>query len=172
MSKKSKPSPPPLPTLHIRWMIRRDMPEVLEIDSASFDDHWDHDAFIRLLRQRNCIGMVCEFQDKVVGYMLYNLHRTRLEVLRLAVCPSHRRKGVGRKLGGTLVGKLSPNRRQRVTMRVNEGALDSQLFLKAIGFLAVGIEDDYIDFAFRLGSEPPSFTPKNRIAKYLECEGK
>ena len=41
---------------HIRWMIRRDMPEVLAIEAASFEFPWLEDDFIRCLRQRNCIG--------------------------------------------------------------------------------------------------------------------
>jgi len=44
--------------VHIRWMIRRDMPEVLDIESGSFEFPWSEEDFIRCLRQRNCIGMV------------------------------------------------------------------------------------------------------------------
>ena len=53
--------------VHIRWMIRRDMPEVLQIEAASFEFPWLEDDFIRCLRQRNCIGMVAEYDDRVVG---------------------------------------------------------------------------------------------------------
>ena len=46
--------------LHIRWMIRRDMPDVMGIEVASFEYAWTEDDFLRCLRQRNCIGMVAE----------------------------------------------------------------------------------------------------------------
>ena len=52
--------------VHIRWMIRRDMSEVLEIEKSSFEFPWSEEDFIRCLRQRNCIGMVAEFDDRVV----------------------------------------------------------------------------------------------------------
>ena len=42
--------------VHIRWMIRRDMPEVLAIEHASFEYPWCEEEFLRVLRQRNCIG--------------------------------------------------------------------------------------------------------------------
>ena len=62
--------------VHIRWMIRRDMPAVLEIEGASFEFPWSEEEFIRCLRQRNCIGMVACRNDEVVGFMIYNCTRT------------------------------------------------------------------------------------------------
>ena len=50
--------------VHIRWMIRRDMPEVLDVERSSFEFPWAEDDFIRCLRQRNCIGMVAEVDDQ------------------------------------------------------------------------------------------------------------
>jgi [ribosomal protein S18]-alanine N-acetyltransferase len=47
-------------TVHVRWLIRRDMPAVLKIEDSSFEFPWREDDFIRALRQRNCIGMVAD----------------------------------------------------------------------------------------------------------------
>ena len=63
--------------VHIRWMIRRDMPEVLDIENRSFEFPWSEEEFIRCLRQRNCIGMVAEHEQHVVGFMIYELHKNR-----------------------------------------------------------------------------------------------
>ena len=38
--------------VHIRWMIRRDMPEILAIEDESFEFPWIEGDFIRCLRQR------------------------------------------------------------------------------------------------------------------------
>ena len=51
-------------THHIRWMTRRDMVSVLEIENQCFEFAWSSDDFIRCLRQRNCIGMVAEKDDR------------------------------------------------------------------------------------------------------------
>ncbi len=48
--------------VHIRWMIRRDMPEVLQTEQESFDYSWTEEDFLRCLRQRNCIGMVADIR--------------------------------------------------------------------------------------------------------------
>src|SRR3989344_7006679 len=62
---------------YVRWMIRRDMPEVLDIEQQCFEFPWDEEDFIRCLRQRNCIGMVSQDEEKVKGFMIYELHKTR-----------------------------------------------------------------------------------------------
>ncbi len=56
-------------------MIRRDMPEVMRTERASFEYSWTEDDFLRCLRQRNCIGMVAEHGDSIIGFMIYELHK-------------------------------------------------------------------------------------------------
>ncbi|MEK6831121.1 MAG: hypothetical protein AABX77_03775 [Nanoarchaeota archaeon] len=40
---------------HIRWMIRRDMPHILNIEQKSYKFLWNEGDFLSYLRQRNCI---------------------------------------------------------------------------------------------------------------------
>ena len=71
--------------VHIRYMIRRDMAEVLGIEQASFEFPWQKEDFLRCLRQRNCIGMVAEYDERVVGFMVYGLHTDHLHILNLSL---------------------------------------------------------------------------------------
>ena len=120
-------------------MIRKDMAPVLEIEQESFFGHaWTEEDFIRCLRQRNCIGMVIELEDTVVGFMIYELHKTKLEILNFAVSPWYRRQGFGRLMLAILVGKLSFQRRWRIALGIRETNLDGQLFFRAFGFEVVG----------------------------------
>ena len=131
--------------VHIRWMIRRDMPEVLDIEKGSFEFPWCEDDFIRCLRQRNCIGMVAEHDDQVVGFMIYELHKTRLHVLNFAVDPDYRRQLVGLQMIEKLASKLSSQRRTRISLEVRETNLDAQLFFKENGFVATAVLRDFYD---------------------------
>ena len=125
--------------VHIRWMIRRDMPEVLGIEEDGFEFPWSEDEFLRCLRQRNCIGMVAEHDERVVGFMIYELNKTRIHVLNFAVARDHRRYGVGRQMLSKLIGKLSSQRRTRIMLEVRERNLPAQLFFRANGFRAVSV---------------------------------
>jgi ribosomal-protein-alanine N-acetyltransferase len=129
----------------IRWMIRRDMAEALEIENEGFEFPWSEDDFIRCLRQRNCIGMVAEHGDRVVGFMIYELHKTRLHLLNLAVAGEFRRRGAGRQMVAKLTAKLSGQRRTRILLEVRETNLPAQIFFRQLGFRAVSVLRDFYD---------------------------
>jgi len=129
--------------VHVRWMIRRDMAEVLDIEQEAFEFPWSEEDFTRCLRQRNCIGMVAEMAESVVAFMIYELHRSRLHVINFAVRRSHRRLGVGTMLMNRLAGKLSPDRRDRILLEVRERNLPAQLFFRALGYRAISVLKDF-----------------------------
>jgi ribosomal-protein-alanine N-acetyltransferase len=162
--------------VHIRWMIRRDMPEVLGIEHAGFDYPWCEEEFLRVLRQRNCIGMVAELGERVVGFMIYELHKNKLNVLDFAVHSEFRRQGIGQQMVEKLVGKLSSHRRTRIVLNVRETNLAGQLFFRGQSFKAIEVlrehyqdtgEDAFLmNYLFdeSVADEP---MPTNRIAQQL-----
>ncbi len=156
---------------HIRWMIRRDMHDVLAIDAASFPEPWDEEYFLRQLRCRDVIGMVAEgpsptgaHDGPVLGSMVYRLHRERLELLRLAVHADHRNRGVGRAMLDKLIGKITSHRRTTIDLQVGESNLPAQLWLRACGFRATTVlrdayegsatTEDAYRFEYRFAPEP------------------
>ena len=168
---------PELVRVHIRWMIRRDMPEVLGAERASFEFAWTEDDFLQCLRQRNCIGMVAENHERVIGFMIYELHKTRLHVLNFAVAPSARRTGIGAQMASKLIGKLSSHRRSKITLAVRERNLDAQLFFRALDFKAVRVMRNYYEdsgedaflMEYRVADEDEyGVMPFNRIAQFEE----
>jgi ribosomal-protein-alanine N-acetyltransferase len=164
--------------IHIRWMIRRDMPEVLQTEQQSFEFAWTEEDFLRCLRQRNCIGMVAEHGEKVVGFMIYELHKSKLHIMNFAVHPAWRRQGVGAQMVSKLIGKLSSHRRNRITLEVRETNLAAQLFFRKQEFKAVRVlrafyedsgEDAFL-MEYRFGNETSDDFEEavNRIAQYEE----
>ena len=120
--------------VQIRWMIRCDMPEVTEIEDRCFEFAWDEDDFVCCLRQRNCIGMVAEYQERIVGFMIYELRKYQLHVLNFAVHPDWVRCGVGSQMVDKLVRKLSQQLRHEIILEVRESNLPALYFFKAQGF--------------------------------------
>jgi [ribosomal protein S18]-alanine N-acetyltransferase len=115
--------------IRIRWMIRRDLPEVLTIEGKSFPDPLDEEQILERLRQRNCIGMVADTDDGIIGFMIYELHKRRLHILRLAVSPEIRRTGVGAQLIARLKHKLATHCRLRLTVSVRDDGGAKPFFL-------------------------------------------
>lgn len=134
---------------HIRWMIRRDLPEVLEIDRDGFDRPWTEGEFLEVLRESNCIGMVAEDGDRIAGYLIYRTGKRWIWVERLAVRPDMRRKNVGAAMVRKLMGKLGPHRPE-LRIDVPEGNLAAQVWLRALGVPAIGLDHDEGVYWFRL----------------------
>jgi ribosomal-protein-alanine N-acetyltransferase len=152
-------------------MIRRDLPEVLAIERGSFEFPWSEEEFIRVLRQRGCIGRVAEDQKGIAGFMVYELSWRCLEVLNFAVAEDVRRRGVGRAMADDLKRRLSIQRRSRLVTHVREGNLPAQLFWRSQGLRAVMpiIRDrfDNGEDAYRFVYWVPGATVINRISSFL-----
>lgn len=122
----------------LRWMIRPDVADVMEIERRSFQFPWDEAELLTCLKQRNCIGTVYESsQGCIYGFMVYELHKDMLQIINLAVAPEARLTGVGRAMVQRLIDKLSNQRRRFIEAEVRETNLNAQLFFSAAGFRAV-----------------------------------
>lgn len=149
--------------VQIRWMIRRDVPEVMDIEHAQFPFPWTEPELIDALKHRATIGMVATIGGGVgltiAGYMIYELEKCNLNLLNFAVHGAFQRRGVGSAMVQKLKGKLSQQRRRAITMMVRESNIDAQLFFKACGFKAVDVlcghyeesDEDAYKFEWRLG---------------------
>jgi [ribosomal protein S18]-alanine N-acetyltransferase len=144
-------------------MIRRDCPQVLAIGRQQFEFPWDEDELIRCLRQRNVIGKVVEDRQKrILGFMVYELHKTRLHIINFAVGNAFKRQGVGTAMIADLIGKLSTEGRNRLMVEVREANLDAQLFFQSRGFRAVSILKDFYD-----DSDEDAYLFQSRYGEFL-----
>lgn len=130
---------------HVRWMVRRDLQDVVAIEKESFDFPWVEAEFLHCLRKQNCIPMVVDHGGSVAGFMVYELFRDQIYLRNMAVAKQHRRSGIGQAMATTLLGKLQKGRRTRVTLHVRETNLDAQLFFKLVGFDAISVIREYYE---------------------------
>jgi len=133
----------------VRWMIRRDMSHVLGIEQQD-NGGWTEEKFLQNLRERNTIAMVVEKDEMtIVGYMVYRLHKTSLEIVNFRADTEHRRQGIGRRMITKLKSKLSTHRRNQLEISVPDHMLSMHMFLKSQGFLGyVSPGDDVYKFFY------------------------
>lgn len=168
--------------VQIRWLIRRDMPEVLQIELDSFEYTWNEEYFLSCLRQRNCIGMVAEHNYRIVSFMIYELHKGFIQILNFAVAPDFRLFGIGRQMVERAKDKLSQQRRRSISLEVRETNLEAQLFFRKMDFRAISILPDYFEdtdeaayiLQYQLERSDqdfaPGLSPKSRISNYLDAD--
>jgi ribosomal-protein-alanine N-acetyltransferase len=137
---------------HGRWMIVRDVPEVLEIDTLSFRRPWLRSDFHRKLKAHNAFGFVAEFESQIKGYIVYELGTSEIRVVRMAVHPDQRRSGIGEKFISRLISKLDDTEKGRseVIVDVPEECLYAQQLFKKLGFHAVEIIGQHAETFYRM----------------------
>ena len=164
-----------------RWAIKRDLPAVLEIEGASYTTGtvWTREDFLAVLKCRQCIMIVAEQGNAVVGFAVYELQQDRLRVLNLAVAPHARRSGVGAKLLRVVMDKVTTHRRERLTATIRETNANAIAFARACGLRATGLErgafevEDGYTFTYRPDAEtwaPYGGEPINRIKQRATAE--
>lgn len=132
--------------MRVRWMIRRDMPSVLRIENASFEYPWTEEDFLSCLRMRSCVGIVAEDIDgNIAGFAIYDLEKSEVRVLSLAVAAERRRDGVGRAIVEKVIYKSVASGRNGVVAEVRETNLQAQLFFRKMGFRAVAIVKEFYE---------------------------
>lgn len=75
-----------------------DQEAVLGIERQSMPDPWSGPQVAAELEAANGLGWVAESDGSVCGYVFFRVCAPESELLRLAVAPSWRRKGIGRRL--------------------------------------------------------------------------
>lgn len=129
----------------IRWIISRDLPRVVEIEEWSFSEPWREDEFRHQLRRGTCVGLVATLDNVVIGFVIYDLIKSSIDIINMAVDPMFRRRGCGRALIDRLVSKLMPQRRRRLTVTVRERNISAAMFFRGCGMRSRLVRDYYDD---------------------------
>ncbi len=133
---------------HMRWMIKLDQIEVLDIIFESFENPWLKDDLVKCFKIENNIGLVAEDEQKVKGFIIYHQDKTKLELLNLGVHPDYRRQGIGTFMINHLKKSRLIERRKVFEAYIRESNLVGQLFLNKNGFVTENnpiIRDYYED---------------------------
>lgn len=121
--------------VHIRQASRADLLEVLCIEEASFEQPWPYGAFERFL---GTPGFLVAGDGEVVGYVVADTvdrHGATVGHIKdLAVAPSHRGRGIGRRLLSRAISTLSVAGAARVKLEVRAGNTAAKSLYRSAGF--------------------------------------
>lgn len=140
-----------------QWITGHHLPHIAKIDLLSFENSWDVDDFDQELKGRKTIGLVAKVGHRVVGFIIYELHSRLIKVIRLAVHPNYRERGIGRELLRKISSKLNCIRKSAI-FDVPDDNLPAHKWLRACGWRAEAIRFE------------PTYRFSFTVAKEDECE--
>lgn len=127
----------------IRKMTEEDLPEVYEIEQATFTDPWSVEDFLSSLKEPNNDYIVAVIDGTIAGYCGYWGIAGEGYIYNVAVKQEFRRQHVGRQMLRTLLEDSTGRGITSFTLEVrysNEAAI--RLY-ESLGFARAGVRKDF-----------------------------
>jgi ribosomal-protein-alanine N-acetyltransferase len=150
-------NPAVTPSLSIRQAREDDLHRIAWLEDAAFADPWPYDLLAyEFTHPRGFLLVATLGEDPASGYVAFRHGGGEAEMLRLAIDPEERRRGVARSLVDSGLERLRREKVQTCFLEVrmdNEGAI---AFYRALGFERAGRRRNY----YRDGTDALIFSLK------------
>jgi len=131
--------------IFIRWLESKDYTDVFRIETEGFVNPKTREELEELTKKPQHIAFVIETKKKLVGFLVFQLFKSKLLIIRFAVDQNHWRQGIGTALIDK-VKNACTGERKTIECYVHENNLRAQLFFsKKCGFTTTktSIKKDY-----------------------------
>ncbi len=136
-------SHPTLQQFIVEPMKPSHLDEVVAIEELSFEAPWARASFERELNLGHAHPLVCLGHHQVVGYICPWLISDEVQVLRLAVAPSQRRRGAAVLLVRTVIEHAYDLGAHWLYLEVEEGNHPAESLYQGLGFTVEAVRPDY-----------------------------
>ncbi|MFQ6052234.1 MAG: ribosomal protein S18-alanine N-acetyltransferase [Candidatus Hydrothermarchaeota archaeon] len=117
-------------------MTNEDLARVKEIEKLSFPEPWSSYALEYMVSKYPHGCWVAVLDNEVVGYSIHVLeYRDRAHLLKLAVDPAWRRKGIATTLVLHIIEELKSLNVRSLKLEVRESNLAARILYKSLGFV-------------------------------------
>jgi [ribosomal protein S18]-alanine N-acetyltransferase len=127
--------------------IKRDLDDILDIDSASFTNSWTREMFEWEARNSDVARVFVARQPgasgRVVAYCAVWVIFDELHINNLAVLPEWRRRGVAKRLLHHVLERTADDGAERATLEVRQSNEPARRLYERFGFAVTGIRPRY-----------------------------
>lgn len=120
-----------------------DIPEILNIERASFTTPWSEASFFSEIQSKNSIAKIAELNGVVVAYICIKHIEDECHILNLAVHPDYRRCGIAKALLSNIIQELSEEECKFFYLEVRASNYAARRLYEKFGFKTVGIRKRY-----------------------------
>lgn len=127
----------------IRKMTEEDVQSVSEIESVCFSDPWSPDTIKEGQKNRFDTWLVLLEGDTVIGFLILRIIAFEGELLRIALRPEYRGRGLAKKLMDQLVEYSIHNSVNSLFLEVRNSNETARNLYRFYGFIETGIRKNY-----------------------------
>ena len=143
MPDSTRAAPPASRGITVRDARRGDLAAVETLERASFDEPWSGTLLDAELAHRSSLTLLATGEEGVLGYAAFRRAADQAELVRIAVAPEARRRGVGRRLVEEGVERLRREGARRCFLEVRTGNAAARRLYAGLGFRRVGLRRGY-----------------------------
>lgn len=130
------------PQISIRVATRWDIRHVLKVDRLAFTQQWSYETFERFLKD---VFLVCEEKKifrQIRGFVVgrRSEEAENAMILKVAVHPRHRKKGIGRRLVQAVLDELAKMHVRAVDLHAHSSNTGAIRLYERLGFTIVKME--------------------------------
>lgn len=125
-----------------RAMTVADVPGVFAVERASYQFPWSESIFYDCLR----VGYLCRVlvaDTAIVGYGIVSMGAGEAHVLNLCIAEAVRRRGIARRLLGSLLAQAESAGQQWAFLEVRPSNSTALKLYRELGFVEVGLRRGY-----------------------------
>lgn len=127
----------------IRLMEAGDLEQIAELEKVCFSEPWSYSILEAGIHSPYDVYYVLEQGERLLGYANLRLLAGEGEIQRIAVLPSCRRKGAGKKLMDAMVAYARENRAGAVSLEVRESNAAARNLYESYGFSVEAVRKGY-----------------------------
>ena len=116
---------------------------IARLEAAIFPDAWGEKDVSSILLSKLSMSFVALSEGEVVGYVLGSLIVPEGEILRIAVDPTRRRRGIGARLLSDVLRRMTPEGLEDVFLEVRQSNAPAIGLYRDLGFSACGTRKKY-----------------------------
>lgn len=120
-----------------------DIDQVMAIEVVSFTAPWSRQSYLELAPLDSVRFFVVKRDDKVIGYMLYQMWFEEMELHTIAVAPDERGRGISTMMIEHLINDAKKRDTKRIFLQVRPSNKAAMGLYKKFGFETVGIRHHY-----------------------------
>ena len=126
----------------VREMVPEDISGVLEIERQCFSDPWSYEMIEKGLKSSLDTWLVL-WEEGVMGYCVFRIVADECELLRIAVRPEFRGRGLSKKLMDQMVFYSRQKDVKSIFLEVRESNDRARNLYRSYGFVEEGIRKHY-----------------------------
>lgn len=124
-------------------MLAEDIPEVVELEKASFTMAWSETSFFNEIKKPGSISLVARAGSRIIGYICAGIVIDEAHILTLSVHPDYRGRGVASALVSGITDRILDEGCRFIYLEVRASNSPARSMYEKFHFEVIGTRKNY-----------------------------